>query len=268
MYKRLLCLVVFAAFNGSSSAVAAEPVTACGQRVRDGILEQDLDCSGFPELYSVLVERSLSLNGFTITGSPNVINCVKRSETLPNGKCSISGPGMVRGADVSAAGISGRKVLVDGVTFENVANGVSAVKATVSNCVMTGTFPDGFGSAMVGGTRVTVTGSNISAAAGWGVVGARRVVLENSTVTGNRWDGVSGGRVELVDSSVTGNSLACDMPFFCGPAPTGLCADVSARRIRLEGTSTCETSLLQEKYCPTSPLDYRPGPSLGVCTQD
>ena len=267
MYKRSLCLVVFAALSASSSGIAAELVTTCGQRVKDGILEQDLDCGGDFQI-ALLVERSLSLNGHTITGLPSVINCVKPSYSSPNGKCTVTGPGVVRGADVATEGISGRKVIVDGVTFENLAVGVSAVKATVTNSVMTGTFPDGFGGAMVGGTRVSVTGTSISAASGWGVAGGRRVVLENSTVSGNRWDGVSGGRVELVNSSVTGNSLACDMPFFCGPAPTGLCADVSARRIRLDGTNICGTSLVQEKYCPTSPLDYRPGPSLGVCTQD
>jgi len=267
MYKPLLGLAVLFVTSVPSSGIAAEPVTACGQRVKDGILEQDLDCSGDFQI-ALLVERSLSLNGHTITGLPSVINCVKPSHSSPNGKCTVIGPGVVRGADISTEGISGRKVIVDGVTFENLATGVNAVKATVSNCVMTGTFPDGFGGAMIGGARVTVTGTSIAAAAGWGVAGARRVVLVDSTVTGNRWDGVSGGRVELVNSSVTGNSLACDMPFFCGPAPTGLCSDVSARRIRLDGTSACDTSLAQEKYCPTSPLDYRPGPSLGVCAQD
>lgn len=269
MYERSRSLLLLVVVSIPSSSIAAEPVTTCGQRVKDGILTQDVDCTGFPYVYSLLVERSLLLDGHTITTNGGGIVCAKPSDTTATGKCTIVGPGTIRGSDVYSDGINGRKVSVDGVTFEGLSNGVGATKATVSNSMMTGIFPAGAGGALVGASRVaTVVGSSLSGADGWGVAGGRRVIVENSTVTDNGWDGVTGGRVDIRNSTVTGNSLSCDMTFFCGPAPTQLCSDVSARRLRLDETTVCDTSLVQEKYCPSSPLDYRPGPNHGVCTQD
>jgi hypothetical protein len=217
----------------------------------------------------------LSLAGFTITGgsqpSVAIVACTKGNVAPPaDGRCSITGPGTLRGADESADGILGPRLEVDGVTIENVANGVVADRVRISNSVIVGASPLGYGGSMVQAARATVTGSSITGSAGFGVSGARRVVLEDTVINGSRWDGAaSGGGLDLIGSSVTGNATNCDMPFSCGPQEMARCADVTARRrVKLTAGATCETSLLQERYCNGSPWDYRPGASLGVCTQD
>ena len=94
--------VLLAALTFSSSpSFAADLVTTCGQHVTDGILAGDLDCTGY-EGAAVSVGRSLSLAGFTITGSTGstsaAIDCDKDEDIHRKGNCAIRGPGTVSGS--------------------------------------------------------------------------------------------------------------------------------------------------------------------------
>ena len=63
---RIAIVGVFVFLCALTSAHAQDFVTTCGQRVVEGVLAADLDCSGIPG-NAVEVEKSLSLGGFTLT---------------------------------------------------------------------------------------------------------------------------------------------------------------------------------------------------------
>ena len=277
-------LALFATLASGSLVDAAELVTSCGQRVVDGVLGADLDCSGVGG-DTVQVEHSLDLAGFTLTfgapsaGSPHIgVRCVERGIVAEpgghvQGKCSVAGPGIVRGTDDGFSyGVSGSKVSIDGVTLEgSMTYAVMAARvALLSNASLT----DVSGNGVYAG-KTKITNSSISGCGGSGVT-SRRVSLIGSSVTGGAVDGVvSGGSVTLSDSNVTGNAadpVACEAHWSgidcSGGAFPWICADISARkRIRLKDASSCGTSLVQDGQCGDW-FDGRSGASHGTCTSD
>jgi len=274
-----VCLSVLASFVVSlvvHAACAAEPVTTCGQRVSEGVLTGDLDCTGMG-LYAVQVERSLALAGFTITGdggaSGAVVRCVRPDGSDTSGNCVVTGPGTVRTAGVFSHGVLGRKVTVRDLTVDGTGSGVVVEKsANLQGCLI-----DSVGGTGVLAAKARVTDTMVIDSGAFGVAAGRRALLRGSTVTGSVLDGVSsGGRVVLRNSSVTENAMdagicaaALDVRD-CGrpEAAPWICSDVSSDGpITLRGGSACGSSLVQSGSCGSF-VDYRPGPSHGVCQND
>jgi len=274
--RNLAIITIAALVFAVSSAHAAEPVTACGERVGDGVLTADLDCSGIVG-DAVQVESSLALAGFTLkagvdSGQAYAVHCLRHGSD-EEGLCEVSGPGTIEGSGTGRGnhGVQGSKVRAQGVTFTGNQTAVIARRSTVRDCTINGVGGTGIwgGATRVNNTQITDSGD-------WGIVVLRRAVLKHSTVTGSVLDGIAcGGNVTLVDSEVTGNAVdvdACENvlgSFHCSQEPQPwLCADISAEgRVTLGSTSSCGRSLVQTGSC-SGAFDLRPGQSFGVCAGD
>jgi hypothetical protein len=277
MRKMLATLVAGLVLTTAALEASAQPVTACGQRVKDGVLVGDLDCGDF-EGNAIEVERSLSLAGFTLSGGGTtdenyLVRCV--GGAIPeDGNCEVNGPGTLLGTGsvLYSHGIRGNNVVASGVTFEGTLGGVAVIKrAEVRDCIM-----NGIGGTGVWGRSARVYDSAIIDSGGFGVAASRSAILYRSTVTGSALDGVvSGGGAMLRQSTVSGNATdpaACadhfDVLSCAPPDPTWICADLSARkRLKVRDASLCGTSLVQEGSCG-GVWNYRNGETFGVCEQD
>jgi hypothetical protein len=214
-------------------------ITECHQEIAgtSGILTTDLDCSADPLSVGVDVLRGdLYLDGHSITGAAIGVACVER--------CTIYGPGTIvgngMGVDQFSTSPSGGKVRLIGVT-------------------VTGNDSGG-----IGGDRVKVEGSTVSGngglilsgnAIGGGVIG-KKVLVRDSSVSGNLDFGVFSGKIALRNSSVATNGTDGGCVHEYG-SYAGACGDlVSSKRPSVSPTSQCDVSV--------SP----PAGTWGVCSAD
>jgi len=273
----LLCLVAVAittGWIGESHAAPPVEVNSCGQFATKGFLGGDLDCTGFPG-DAVTIERSLDLNGFTLTGGLlSAVTCLK--------SCKINGPGTITGSGAFGVNIHGvGKVTEVNLTDNGLAgvqcfekckvrgpatisgngnNGVRASSATIRDVVLSGNSGPAVeaqnnkqrGRAKLRDSIVTGNGS--------GVLADRKVVLRDTTVSGNGQFGILSGDspicekrgvAVLRDSNVTGNGIDVE----CGV--TIACADVATcmGTPKLKGTATCDTSYMVGSGVPGDDWD-------------
>ena len=270
-------VVVFIVGFALTTAHAAEPVTTCGQRVADGVLAADLDCSGTAG-DAVQVDHSFSLGGFTLTVGVDFpdnsygVHCVRHGDDA-DGVCEVSGPGTIAGSGAGPGnhGVRGRGMAVRNVTFTGNLSAVVGQRAKVNGCDINAVTGTGVWAqaARVNDTQITNSGR-------FGIGVGRRAILRHTDVTGSVLDGItSGGNVVLFASNVTGNAgnpNDCQAVLGyaqCSQSPQPwLCADISAdRAVVLGAASTCGSSLVQAGSC-SGFYDFRPGQSFGVCAGD
>jgi hypothetical protein len=249
-----------------SQAAAPVPVTTCGQVVTgSGALVGDLDCSGQGDDAVKLAGR-LFLNGFTLTGNPgfDVVRCEA-------GPCGVVGPGTVTGGLDGVGSDHGARVEAGAIVTGNVGDGVrtdssarvidatisanggdgvrSKTRATVQRSTVSGNGANGVRTDRTANVKTSTVTDN----GGNGVdsdVTAKATAT--SVVSANGFDGLKGLRVVLSNSSATGNGTnpACGV--------TDECADLAAAsKASVTGTSMCGTSRNTES-----------GGTWGVCSND
>jgi hypothetical protein len=215
-----------------AAAHAATLITECGQEVvgDDAVLEADLDCSTHDGHALILERATLTMNGFTIRGNPDLIGPTGAGEGVSAVhcpySCTIIGPGTVTGAAGGTASgqrccvgeaISGDKVRASDITIEgNGGSGIGAnLRLTLDRCIIRNN--DGYG--VLWGNRATIRdtvieNNGIAGAWNWGQLSLK---LERSTVTGNQGQGViAPGALKIVDSEITGNAInsaACEYDY-------------------------------------------------------
>jgi len=249
----------------ATGASAQTSVTSCGQLVTDGVLANDLDCSGL-SLTSVTIANhgSFDLNGFTITGGLNGAAC--------DGSCTVTGPGTLQNAEYYGIIGSNGEVTATGVTLLANHVGIWARRLSLQDSTVSGSNL----SAVAVEKRARISGSNIVSNGDFGVLSYRRVDVTNSVVSDNEYgisavstvvsgstiqdneeSGLFGRGVKLSDSTVTGNGLGD-----CDGQPAGTCVDVTAQHASATNV-TCNTSAKIE--WPSSAFT---GGTLGICTND
>jgi hypothetical protein len=227
-----------------SEAKPPQPISECFQELPKGryYLTNDLDCSGGePGNIGVFLTRggTLDLQGFSIRNADRAVFCGR--------PCTIMGPGSL--ADSNTGVESSGKVTLREVTVTNMAEQGVKVLAYLK----------------MYDSRIenSATGARASL----------KALLVDSEITGNRLDGIrgfgvdflgealcaGGKRILLINSSVTGNATGPFDPGDCEDGNATTCADIRTcdRAPRLDPASTCGTSLSVESGTP-----------WGVCTLD
>lgn len=205
-------MVMFAVLMSARLAVAID-ITACGQTVaagKVGELTGDLSCAAGPTwpftARGVRLEpgATLRMNGFGISGDGTGVGV-----ECTTGRCTIRGPGEVRGfwAGVNCGGC--RVVARDLAVLENVEglyvplSGTLTAKRVRAN-----------DNAQSGIWAQVVLGSHVEASrnGSHGVAAIDSLRVRRLVATGNGGWGVSGGSTQsrLISSRVTGNDAAAD----------------------------------------------------------
>jgi hypothetical protein len=273
-------LVACALFVSSDvSAGEPTPLSVCGSGADVGILTQDIDCSTYQGPAPILViERALYLNGHTIVGNTdfalgdfdleNTIMCI--------GTCKIYGPGMILGSSrgaiaavpdyrysvqlenvtidsatviPGAVGVRGRKVRMTGSSVRHHGTGVRAgMKAMINDSTIAENYWSGIETAAARLDGATITGNGQL-----GVedsIAARRSIIVDSTITGNRRGGVSNaGGITIKTSTIENN---CEAPY----------CDIFFDLV------TCEEPRLIDSQCGSSRDCAMPSTAWGVCALD
>jgi hypothetical protein len=261
----VLCLVLPVAAAASTPV----PVTTCGQVLTgDGFLTGDLDCSAQPAgdaTVTLSKTGRLNLGGFTLTGSPNVVDTVRCEDRCIINGLGGSSLGTIAGGQHAIASRSGKSGRVD-VFYTNVTGadfGIVAPKVHARQLHVTGNAFEGIRADKVKLIDCTVT-DNGGVGAG---IRADLVNLIAAVVTGNGLAGVEGDKLHAQDSNVTGNGTDPS----CGV--TSVCVDLALlRRPHLKNTP-CGTSL-DRRACGCS-VEDAPGPgtdpathNFGACASD
>jgi hypothetical protein len=199
VFARASFVALLALPLASSSARAQTVVTTCGQEVAGpAALNADLDCTGVDD-YAVQVHRgTLTLNGHTITGGFGVF-C--------DGPCKVVGPGTVRNS--VHFGVNGMNTVLKVSQVDLTDNAIYGAQC-FGTCKIDG--PATISGSGVGirnggtltGRNLTITG-NQQAVEGGNNEGTTRVLLRDSSVTGNGSGVTSHGGVKLIHTTVTGN---------------------------------------------------------------
>ena len=283
-----LAAALLAMMLGCPAATWAQvEVNTCGQEVAgSAVLNADLDCTGF-EGYAVTIHGgTLTMNGYTITGGWNGIQC--------DGPCEIIGPGTVTASTWFGVNAYDTKLRMKNVDVTNnqgfgvqvwrscILEGPATIsgnrvgirngaKLTLRNTTVTGNTglaieaANNLGTATVDVRDSTITGN------GGGIRADRSVKVRDSVITGNAGSGVvvgvldyighgmfecRKGRMSIGDSTITGNGLGAD----CGVS--WACADLEScpKAPRLKGAVACGTSLVNGSGLP--------GESWHICTLD
>jgi len=200
------CLLVcstLASWLAVAGTATAVDITACGALVATGeigVLQSDL--SGCADGVTLAQDAALQMNGHAIMNSAIGVHCTA-------GRCRITGPGDIGGADVGIrleGGTPGRHALyIDDVDVHDSASfGIYAfARIIASNLSVSGTIANSFG---VYATDLRGTGISVTNNAGTGLGIAENARVVGLTVTGNGEEGLEAqGRIKLFDSTVTGN---------------------------------------------------------------
>lgn len=265
----------------SSDVSAGEPtpLSMCGSGADVGILTQDIDCSTYQGPAPILViERALYLNGHTIIGNPNFDLGDYDLETtiVCTGTCKIYGPGTILGSSRGALGavpyyrysVQLENVTIDSSTVIPGSYGVQGRKVRMTNSSIRH-----HGTAVLASMKAMVTDSTIAENYWSGVltaaarldgaiitdngrvgvddsVPARRSIIIDSIITGNRYGGVtSSGAVTIKTSTIANN---CEAP------NCGIFVDLV----------TCEEPRLIDSQCGSSRDCAIPSGTWGVCAFD
>jgi hypothetical protein len=175
----------------ASTALAAEPVTTCGQVLSDGgFLTADLDCSAYTGGWAVTIERgTLDLAGFTLTGNETEFFPMESTEATVRclANCDIVGPGVITGG--ANLGIYAWRRL----TLTNV--------AVVDDGTVIGDGIVAYDDA--GNGAVFLFNSTVEGWLGFGVRAERRVVAENTTIRANGSGGILAPDARVLLRNVT-----------------------------------------------------------------
>jgi hypothetical protein len=244
---------------------AATDVDTCGQEVArgdTGVLVGDLDCSAATGILAAVLignHATLQLNGHTITAPPDadgVVTNVSRHGT-------ITGPGTIRGGLTNVVSGYGHLALSDvsledategavqsepgsleltNVSVNSLGFGVSARKILANGLTVTTAQHDCILGRQLRGSDVTVSGC----ATGISLTSTARVVRlddrDNVTV------GITAKAVLLEDSTVTGNKFL------------GAPLDILTRRVPQLVNTTCDVSRQR--------IGDAVGATWGVCASD
>jgi hypothetical protein len=268
--RALSLLVLCLALPVSAAASTPVPVTTCGQILAgDGFLTGDLDCSAQPAAAATVTLSKtgrLNLGGFTLTGSPNVVDTVRCEDRCIINGLGGSNLGTIAGGQHAIASRSGKSGRVD-VFYTTVTGaefGIVAPKVHARQLHVTGNTFEG-----IRGDKVKLIDSTVTdnGGLGAGVRGEAQVKLIAAVITGNGGAGVEGGKLHAQDSTVTGNGTdpACGV--------TAVCADLSLQRKPHLKRTPCDTSL--DRLACTCSVGAAPGPgtdpathNFGVCAND
>lgn len=263
----------------AGQASAQTVVSTCGQEVESfGILNDDLDCTGFPGHAVEIHGGKLNMNGHTITGGVVGVYC--------DANCKISGPGTITGSTgtgVLAFQCPLRLTQVD--VTNHVAPGVECFKGCTLNGPMT---VSGNQVGIRAGHSVKVRGVTLSGN-GMGIDASNNesrghALVYDSSVTGNTVGISADNFVKTVNSSITGNTQIGINAGDASCTRKGL-ATIKAGTVTGNGTAAgCGTSVACADIatCGTAPhvaggatCDHSyvngsgiPGSDWDVCTAD
>jgi len=224
-------VTVSIAVHDSVDAATPVEVSTCGQLVskQAGFLAGPLDCTGFAGNAVTIVNGSLDLRGFTLTGGDgDGIHCDGRCDIF-----SVPPGGTITGAkhdgiEVGSEVTKGKATITDIVITGNgswdtfqlgaippdsgvvIWNRARLIRVTVSNVIGHGAI----------GNNLGLEDCQIIDNEGDGFLGGRAKIIA-STIAANGGDGINADRITLSDSLIEGNGF--DDPFQNGtPGPAGL----------------------------------------------
>jgi hypothetical protein len=264
LVSSLATTLVVVLLVGVVMARAQTPIGGCGLTFTDGVLVNDVDCSGNPYGLTILHGGSLDLAGFTITGGDgSAVTCEQ--------DCSVTGPGTITEAGYNGiasldgrvtangvtftlnhgAALAGKHVFAQSCTFEFNGQGIHGRRRTSATTCQFLHNRTGIGG--IDFTRIDVTDSSFIENE-FAIASGGRVTLKGSTVVDSQNAGVLCRNIKASDSTVTGNGAGG----FCNEA----CVDLGTYRLKAKGV-TCDTSAVYTwpEFNPT-------GGTWGLCSQD
>lgn len=258
--SHLALIALFSLALNPGLAGADVPIASCAELQAPGLEKQrayltnDILCED-ALLQVATPVRELRLSGFDVFLERPSIN-------FDASRAALVGPGRIVEASQPPSTVgahliqSSRRLTVENVDIVAVQRAgvrVSKRLRLINSSVSGG---EDYG-AWVGLGKAELSASSITGNAGDGVYAEGGVkVSDGSVVSGNGRDGVlTPKRTRVADSTVTGNALdpvACAATI--GQQNSGcaeasnlddpyVCADISSRRLKLKGATTCETSL-------------------------
>jgi len=232
-------------------------------------LASDLLCpGGSTNGVALLMKRGrLYLDGHAIVHQPGA---GKQNGIQCNRRCTIVGPGVISGFDLSAA-----ITAVGAIRLENVSvmdNDVDGVRGNRLIRIESSTIERNGRAGVSAHERVRLENTVVAENQGFGVLvldsdfvrprGTSK--FTDTIVTGNRADGVySRSRVRFLGTNTVENNVLDPTSELCNPGPNGVphaygCADVQATsKSSVDGTLVCGTS-----------LEFDTPNTLGICADD
>jgi hypothetical protein len=197
----IVSALILASFTTAHGAPTV--VNACGEVVTDGVLANDLDCSGTAGAAITIVDNGdLDLAGHTLqSGSGNAatgIHCDGKCTIVGNGGTVASGVAALPGSDAETIGVYGRRVSLSGTTVTGYALGASAEVLDIEASFLIDNL---FGAS---GNRIRINTSTVSNDTGVvdQAVDGRRVDITDSVLDGG--NGVIARKTKIYGSMVTG----------------------------------------------------------------
>jgi len=263
----LLAVTCLSSLWAAAACADPTPVTDCGQTVTIGVLTADLDCTGAPGFAVTIEDKgSLDLAGHTLVGTADYgqipfpdlsggVNCqggctisggtIAAPASLPDGAWQshglysdeFHGMGNVVVSDVeltgwTGTGIRGRRITISNSTFTANNIGVSGRRVEMDNCVFNGNWRG-----MQVMRKGSVSNTTVADSSEYGIFSSSRLDLVNSLISNSGEIGFEAGRLRAQGSTIENSCQSTLEPD---------CADIRAprgRRPRLDGSSTCGTSL-------------------------
>jgi len=254
----------------ATGASAEELVSECHREVEGRVrLASDLLCpGGSTRGVALLLKRGrLYLDGHAIVHQPGA---GKQNGIQCNRRCTIIGPGVISGFDLSAGITAIGAIRLENVSvIDNEADGVLGnrlVRIESSAIERNGH------AGIFAHERVSLENTTVAENAGFGVLvldsdfvrphGTSK--FTNAVVTGNGADGVySRSRVRFRETNTVENNALDPASELCDPGLNGLphafgCADIQATsKSRVDGMLVCGTS-----------LEFDTPNTLGICADD
>lgn len=274
----LLQLVLLSLAPAADAAQPPVEITTCGVvldgAVREAFLSANLDCSAYPNMdvlpaIRFLGNTTLDLRGFTLTGSPTGLIGETESMVRCERKCTIVGNGGSIVGGLHAVEVE-KKVYVLDATLRD-----TSLRAIESNGIAeidNVTIPGSRIEAVAANRRVIIRNSTITGNGGVpqadgtlisssAVVFGNSVLIFDSVITDNQWAGAEAGynRLRIENSTVTRNGLHPN----CGVTRNCKFDIGSVKRPRIENTQ-CARSLDMTAWQCTGSTPYTPEDDPGI----